>query len=77
MSEQSGDRRTNIRCEVCNGPTRVDESGVVKCRNSLCAFNHLHVKCPRCGANSLEHVEMKPNNHYEYVCKECKNKWYL
>ena len=67
------ERRSISRCDVCSGPTKyVGE--ILKCRNSMCAFNHKDVKCPRCESKGPEVQDFK-DDKFAYSCKECLNQW--
>lgn len=67
------DRRSSSRCEVCNGPTKVQD-GKIRCRNSMCILNHRDVQCPRCQHQGPD-VNGARNGVYSYSCKECLNSW--
>lgn len=68
------DRRGADRCPVCQGPTRTLEGGELRCRNSLCAFNHRTVSCPRCKHVGPQ-VFRSENNILQLDCKECQHRW--
>ena len=71
-----GDRRSQGRCPVCQGPAAIDETMPegVRCKTSVCIHNHARVVCPRCGKSDLESVGYA-NKKYTYTCRECTKKW--
>lgn len=76
MTTDSLDRRSTSRCPLCQGPAVADSEAVdgIRCRNSSCRQNHLHVKCPRCGAQDISHAVFKAQK-WNYTCSDCENKW--
>ena len=67
------ERRSNSRCEVCGGPTKL-QGGNVRCRNSMCFFNHREIICPSCHQQGPE-VIGRTETGFSYTCKECLNTW--
>ena len=67
------DRRSQERCEVCHGPTKLVDNKVI-CRNSLCAFNHREVKCPRCGVKGVDATGYD-GDKTSYSCGNCLHVW--
>ncbi len=68
------ERRGRDRCPVCQGPTRAGEGGEVRCRNSICSYNHRTQACPRCKQVGAE-VSRFEEDIYYYVCRECQYTW--
>ena len=71
------ERRNRERCSICQGPTVVsnDTFSGLRCRNSLCAFNHQHIKCSRCSHAGPEATEFDTAGRFHYYCRECQHKW--
>ena len=72
----SHERRTLDRCPICQGPTKEDpkaENGM-RCRSSVCAYNHQHIKCPRCQQKDFSSISYAGEN-FNYVCADCQMKW--
>ncbi|RZA10711.1 MAG: hypothetical protein EOP10_34310 [Proteobacteria bacterium] len=68
------DRRGQDRCPVCQGPTKQADNGSLRCRKSICAYNHRNEACPRCQHKGPE-VSSAAADSYTYTCPECMNKW--
>lgn len=73
------ERRGRERCPVCQGPTKEvggpeGASRELRCRNSICAYNHRRQVCPRCGHKGAE-VTRFEDDLYSYKCGECLNTW--
>lgn len=72
------ERRGRERCPVCQGPTRTVENGKggldLRCRNSICAYNHRRQACPRCRHVGAE-VTLFEDDTYSFNCPECQNTW--
>lgn len=67
------DRRSQDRCDVCQGPTKLVDGKVV-CRNSLCSFNHRDVECPRCSSKGPDALGYD-GDKLKYKCPDCLNTW--
>ncbi len=68
------ERRARERCPVCQGPMKKNDSGGDRCRNSLCAYNHRQVICPRCQSAGPEATQHEAAQ-LQYFCQECQYKW--
>lgn len=68
------ERRGRDRCPTCQGPTKELAGGDIRCRNSLCSYNHRKEKCPRCSHQGPD-VSSAKGDSYSYSCPECLNKW--
>ena len=68
------ERRQNERCPVCQGPTKQETDGEIRCRKSICSYNFRNIICPRCGAKGPEaHYDAKQALHF--TCQDCQNRW--
>lgn len=75
-SDDSSERRRAARCPVCQGPAVANDSGAIRCRNSLCTQNHQGIICPRCGSGDLDSVRIKKGTDaYEFTCRDCEHVW--
>jgi|GEM_PF-1812233 len=70
------EKRKVQRCPICDGPLYAVESkgGTLRCRNSLCVYNHRNAKCPRCGVNDIKSAWFA-GGEYFYSCKRCLASW--
>ncbi|SME89199.1 hypothetical protein [Pseudobacteriovorax antillogorgiicola] len=68
------DRRSQQRCDVCQGPTK-EVDGKIVCRNSLCSFNHEDVPCPRCQSKGPDAIGYDESGKVKYSCKDCLYNW--
>lgn len=68
------ERRSAERCPVCQGPTKMVD-GELRCRNSLCSFNHEHVVCPRCGSVGSAEAQGYEDEKFSYKCRDCLKQW--
>ncbi len=68
------ERRARERCPVCQGPVKELEGGKLRCRKSICSYNHRNEVCPRCQHKGPE-VTSSQTDSCIYSCPECLNKW--
>lgn len=66
------ERRGRERCSVCQGPTKDDGQGL-RCRNSLCPYNHKDQACTRCG--QADFVVSLVQGLLQYKCNDCLHVW--
>lgn len=67
------DRRSQDRCEKCQGPTK-EVDGRLLCRNSLCSFNHRDIGCPRCQSKGPDATGYN-GSKLKFKCRDCLNTW--
>ena len=68
------DRRGADRCPECQGPTKTAD-GELRCRNSLCRFNHEKIACPRCAAVGTADAQGYQEGVFSYKCRDCMKQW--